>query len=441
MTKTSCADYLKDSQIALVSISKLKPYKKNARTHSQKQIQQIADSIRQFGFTNPVLIDDENGIVAGHGRVLAAKHLGMNQVPTICMSHLTKEQIRAYIIADNRLAELAGWDDDILALEILDLSSLDLDFDLEITGFETAEIDLLIDGLNNTDESDPAEDIPEPEEGPSITQLGDLWQLGRQLLFCGDALKRDSYDSLLGKAKADMVITDPPYNVPIDGHVCGLGSIKHKEFAMASGEMSKQEFTDFLKNTCSLLAAYSKNGSLHYIFMDWRHIYELLSAGGAHYTELKNICVWNKQNGGMGTLYRSKHEFIAVFKHGTEAHTNNIQLGKYGRYRTNVWDYAGVNSFGSQQSDLGMHPTVKPVALIADAIKDCTKRGHIVLDPFAGSGSTLIAAEKTGRIARCMEIDPHYCDIIIRRWQKLTGEEAINTHTQTTFSSMEADHV
>ncbi len=285
-----------------------------------------------------------------------------------------------------------------------------------MTGFETSQIDLIIDS-NPVIEDYSVDDIPEIREEGSVTKLSDVWQLGKHKLICGDALSKETYKLLLGEEKADMVFTDPPYNVKVDGHVCGSGKIKHREFVMASGEMSEDEFIEFLTKFIKLSMESTINGSLHYICMDWRHMFELLTAG-KNYTELKNICVWSKNNGGMGSLYRSQHEMVAVFKNGKASHTNNVELGKYGRYRTNIWEYAGVNSFGKNRKDLELHPTVKPVAMIADAMKDCTKRGHITLDPFAGSGSTLIAAEKSGRIARCVELDPAYCDVIISRWQK-----------------------
>ncbi len=426
---------LRDAEIRLVSVNKLKPYKNNARKHPDKQIQQIVNSIKQYGFMNPVLVDGNYRIMAGHGRVEAAKKIGMKEVPVISTDHLSEDQIRAFIIADNKIAQNAGWHNDILSIELEYLSTVE-EFNVdEVTGFETAEIDLLIDidifGEGECDE------VIEPEtDEPAITQPGDVWNLGDHVLICGDATDSSTFVELLGDERAHMVFTDPPYNVPIDGHVCGLGKIKHKEFAMASGEMKPEQFQAFLLGACENMMTFSRNGSLHYICMDWRGIHDLLSVGKSIYDDLKNICVWNKDNGGMGSLYRSKHEFVAIFKHGTKAHINNIELGKHGRYRTNVWDYAGVNSFGKNRSDLKLHPTVKPVAMVADAIKDCTKRGNIVLDPFAGSGTTLIAAEKTGRIARCIEYDPHYCDVIIRRWQALTGMEAVNPDTLHSFDEL-----
>lgn len=423
-----------DRQIILASVEKLKPYERNARTHSAKQIQQIVNSIKKFGFTNPVLVDANDRIMAGHGRVEAAKKLGLRKVPTLRLDHLTDDQIRAYIIADNKIAANAGWDHEILAKELEYLTSV-IDLDIDVTGFEMAEIDLIIDEAQQS-ANDPLDDIPEMDEDlPAVTQLGDVWQLGAHRLICGDALQLETYQTLMDTEKASMVFTDPPYNVPVDGHVCGLGKIKHREFAMGVGEMDEAQFTAFLQTACQNLAAFSTDGSLHYLCMDWRHIYELLAAGRSVYTELKNICVWNKDNAGMGSLYRSKHELVAVFKHGAKPHTNNIELGKHGRYRTNVWDYAGVNSMRKgRMDDLAMHPTVKPVAMVADAIMDSTKRNQIVLDPFAGSGTILIAAGKTGRLARCIELDPHYCDVIIRRWQTFTGLLAVHAASGNTFS-------
>jgi DNA modification methylase len=413
-------------------VTALHPYKNNARTHSKKQLKQIAESIRVFGFTNPILVDRENGVIAGHGRVDAAKMLGMSDVPTICLEHLSEDQKRAYIIADNKLAENAGWDKEILRIELQHL--IELDFDIQLTGFEIPEIDILLqEGKEDTTEE---EVVPEAPINP-VTQLGDLWQLGEHRLYCGDALKPESYDILLGNNQAQMIFTDPPYNVKVNGHVCGNGKIKHREFAMASGEMDADGFTQFLELALGNMARVSVDGSIHFVCMDWRHIQELASAGQAVYTELKNLCVWNKDNGGMGSLYRSKHELVFVFKHGTEPHVNNIELGKYGRYRTNVWDYAGVNTLrNGREDELAMHPTVKPVSMVADAILDCSKPKKIVLDPFAGSGTTLIAAEKTGRKGYVMELDPSYVDVIINRWQNLTGKQAILASKNKTFEDV-----
>ena len=411
--------------------SSLRPYAKNARTHSKTQVRQIADSITRFGFTNPVLISDDNEIIAGHGRVAAAKLLGMDEVPTLRLSHLTAAERRAYVIADNKLALNAGWDIEILADELEAL--IDLEFDVSLTGFSAAEIDLTIDqakgGAVEEPEPDAADVVP-PLSDVAVSMAGDLWQLGRHRLLCGDAKSTDDLDRLMSRdgdepETADLIFTDPPYNVPIDRHVCGLGSVKHRAFAEASGEMSEEAFTAFLSKTLGNAVRVTKDGAIGFVCMDWRHMGELLAAGRAVFSELKNLCIWNKTNGGMGSFYRSKHELIFVFKHGTAPHTNTFGLGDTGRYRTNVWDFAGINATGRERMDqLAMHPTVKPVALIEEAIKDCSHRGEIVLDPFAGSGATLMAAERCGRRARLLEIDPLYCDTIIRRWQAYTGKHA-----------------
>lgn len=409
-------------QIVSRKVTDLKPAIRNARTHSKAQIKQIADSIEQFGFTNPVLMDAADRIIAGHGRVEAAKLLGLETVPTLRLDHLSEEQVRAYVIADNKLAENAGWDEELLALELQYLDGLDLDFDLTITGFEMAEIDAML--VLDPDAEEEA--IPEPSEGSTVTQHGDLWLIGDHRLYCGDATKPASYEALFdGSEPAQMIFTDPPYNVPISGHVCGLGSVQHREFEMAAGEMSTEQFEAFLRSVCDNLAANSIDGSIHYICMDWRHMGEVLRAGEAAYDELKNLCVWSKTNGGMGSLYRSQHELVFVFKRGTKPHINNVKLGKHGRYRTNVWEYAGINSFGeNRDEELATHPTVKPTKLVEDAILDCSKRGGIILDAFAGSGTTLIAAHRAGRVGYGLELDPAYCDVIIKRMQDETGLKA-----------------
>jgi DNA modification methylase len=403
-------------------ISELKPYLRNARTHKRKQIKQIKASIEEFGFTNPILIDDNDQIMAGHGRVEAAKLLGLTEVPTVQISHLSAAQKRAYILTDNRLAEKAGWDKEILVCELQSLQAEG--FEVVITGFETAEIDILFDTAAAR-KSDHHGDDNIPAAGPAVSQAGDLWLLGTHRLFCGDAVEAISYDELLNGAKASLIFTDPPYNVTIAGNVGGKGQIHHREFAMGSGEMTSPAFTSFLTQTFQHLAANSLDGSIHYTCIDWRHMQEMLAAGYEVYSELKNVCVWNKSNGGMGTFYRSKHELVFVWKSGTAPHLNNFELGQHGRNRTNVWDYAGVNTFRSGRMDeLQMHPTVKPVALVADAIKDCSRQGDIVLDAFCGSGTILIAAERTGRKARALEIDPAYVDVAIRRWEQMTGKSA-----------------
>jgi DNA modification methylase len=412
----------------------LRPYPNNARTHSPKQIRQIAKSIKRFGFCNPVLTDDNNQIVAGHGRVAAAKQLGIDAVPVVRLSHLSEAEKRAYILADNKLAERAGWDRELLAIELQGL--VDLNFEIDLTGFETTEIDFILEDAREASgiQTGPEDDTPAYAGGVAVSQVNDLWALGNHRLLCGDAREQVSYDMLLEGQKAQFVFTDPPYNVAIDGNVCGLGHIRHREFAMASGEMTEAEFSEFLKTNFERLAANTTDGSVHMVCMDWRHQGKMLAAGREVYSELKNLCVWNKSNAGMGTFYRSKHELIYVWKNGTAAHANNFELGQHGRYRTNVWDYPGISTQrAGRLQELAMHPTVKPVALVADAIKDVSAPGNLVLDSFAGSGTVLIAAERTGRKARALEIDPAYVDVAVRRWQTYTGKSAVLVATGETF--------
>jgi DNA modification methylase len=412
------------NSIEYLSVTTLKPYPKNARTHSKKQIRQIADSITRFGFTNPVLIDKENTILAGHGRVEAARLLGRQEVPCIRLEHMTPQQKRAYVLADNKLALNAGWDEELLAEELKELLLQD-EFTIDATGFSIAEVDHIIESNRKEEPGDPRENqLPALDAIPARCKPGDVWQLGGHRLICGNALDPQVMTTLMDDNKAQMIFTDPPYNVPIDGHVCGLGSIKHREFAMATGEMTEQQFTQFLGTAFANIAAHSADGSIHFICMDWRHMQEVLTAGKV-YAELKNLIVWAKDNGGMGTFYRSRHELVFAFKQGTAAHINSFELGQNGRYRTNVWEYRGVNSLHSgRMEELALHPTVKPVQMIADAIKDVSRRGDIVLDPFGGSGSTLIAAHKTGRRGYLSEIDPIYCDRILTRWETYAHDEA-----------------
>ena len=420
------------------SIETLKPFKGNARVHSKRQIRQLASSIQRFGFTNPVLIADDGTILAGHGRVEAAKSIGLTHVPVVRLSHLSEVERRAYVIADNKLALNAGWDKDLLAIELQAL--VDLDFEMELTGFSLAEVDLVLDEASERSIPGPQgpENVIPAYPTSAVTRHGDVWQCGRHRVICGDARDSEAYRSLLGNHRADLIFTDPPYNVPIDGHVSGLGRIRHREFAMGAGEMSEAAFTAFLAKTLGAASSMCRDGAIAFVCMDWRHMGELLTAGTQAFTELKNLCVWNKTNGGMGSFYRSKHELIFVFKVGDGPHLNNFGLGETGRYRTNVWDYSGINCFGAERSaEQSMHPTVKPVALVADAIRDCSKRGDIVLDNFAGSGTTLIAAEKTGRQAMVLEYDPGYCDTIVKRWQTLTGKHAIQANTGERFEDVE----
>jgi DNA modification methylase len=412
------------SQVEWQPLTALQPWKRNARTHSKKQVRQIAASIERFGFTNPVLVDAENIILAGHGRVEAAKLLGIGEVPCLRLERMTWEEKRAYVIADNKLALNGGWDEEILAEELKGLLAPDLNFDAGLTGFSIPEIDALVEGLQPQESGAPEDDVV-PSDAPPRCRVGDLWQLGVHRLICGNAIEPATVAALMGGERAQMIFTDPPYNVPIQGHAGGLGGIKHREFAMAAGEMTRPEFTAFLRSAFERLVGASQDGSIHFICMDWRHMGEMLSAGEGIYNELKNLIVWAKDNGGMGSFYRSRHELIFAFKNGQAPHVNSFELGQHGRYRTNVWAYKGVNTLGAGRLDeLALHPTVKPVQMIADAIKDVSSRGGLVLDLFGGSGSTLIAAHKTGRRACLCELDPIYCDRIIQRWEVYAKDDA-----------------
>lgn len=430
--------------VVYLALSLLVPDAKHPRHHLPRQIKQIARSIAAFGVVVPILVDRNNRIIAGVGRWLAAQLLGLAEVPVIRLEHLTDAQVKALRIADNRLTDLSDWNDQLLAETLKELSEVDLNFDIEATGFTMGEIDLRIEGLtvNGNAGDDPADKIPTPTNQLPVTKAGDLWRLGRHVVFCGSALLADSFYALLGSMLAHIVFCDPPFNVVVPGNVSGRGRTQNRNFAMASGEMSAIEFISFLTRCCALMAKHTIAGSMHFVCMDWRHARELLEAGLLAYTELKNICVWVKDNGGMGSLYRSQHELVFVFKNGTAPHRNNVLLGKYGRNRTNVWNYPCANTF-SRQSDEGylaaLHPTVKPVAMVADAIMDCSARGDIVLDPFLGSGTTLIAAERIGRRCYGMEIDPLYVDVIVRRWQVFTGDMAIHTATGKSFDDIAAE--
>jgi DNA modification methylase len=428
-----------ERRIELRPVSSLALYANNPRTHTKKQIRQIANSILEFGWTNPVLIDGDGNVIAGHGRIEAAKLLGETDVPVLLLEHLSDAQKRAYIIADNKLAENAGWDDALLAIELQGLLDLKIDFDVELTGFDTGEIDVLFASAATPEPEDV--ELPDPEV-PAVSQAGDLWLIGRHRILCGNALEAEDWKTLMGGEKAQMMFTDPPYNVKIAGNVSGLGVAKHREFAMASGEMNKDSFTAFLRTSFERMSEHSENGSIHFVCMDWRHMGEMVSASDGVYSELKNLCVWAKTNAGMGTFYRSQHELVFVFKKGTEKHINNFGLGEGGRHRSNLWRYAGANTFrAGRTEDLEAHPTVKPVDMIVDAIMDCSKRGGLVADGFAGSGATLIAADRSGRVGAGIEIDPAYVDLIVRRLEKETGELAIHGDLFDSFQTVKKERL
>lgn len=410
-------------QISWSRVEDLRENPTELRKHKPKKLDNLVESIKRTKIFVPVVV--ENGtIVSGNLRFKAAKSLGLDEIPIIDASDLSEEELRAYAIADNQFTINAEWNLPVLQVELASLR--EVNFDLALTSFETPEIDFIIQSSSTKDEKEEETEETETKDLDIEKRVksGDLWQMGSHKLLCGNSLLLENFKYLMSDVNAAMVLTDPPYNVKIDGHVCGNGKIKHEEFAMASGEMSEVEFIEFLRTFIKNLIKFSKKGSLAYIFMDWKHSFELLTAG-KEYSELKNICVWNKLVGGMGSLYRSQHELVFVFKNGTEKHINNVQLGKFGRNRTNIWDYKGVHVTNpDNKDDLIFHPTCKPVTMLADAILDASNPSDAILDCFAGSGSTLLACEKTDRICYAMELEPHYCDVIIHRWEALTGQKA-----------------
>jgi len=398
-------------------VESLAPSRRNARTHPKRQVEQIVASIQAFGFTNPILIDPDGTVIAGHGRLLAAKEMALAEVPTITIEGLSEAQNRALRLADNKIALSAGWDVELLKVELGELGALDVEIDLSLTGFSTGEIDVVL-----KEAADPDDEVIPPVPEAPRTRPGDIWILGDHRVGCGDGRDLAFLRAVIGEGvSVDAAFLDPPYNVRINGHANARG--RHREFAMASGEMTDEAFRAFLSESLGACAEVSRDGAVHFVCMDWRHMEDLGTVGNAVYGRFLNLCVWNKSNAGMGSLYRSKHELVFVFGVGTAPHFNAVELGRHGRNRTNVWDYASVNSFaGSRHEDLELHPTVKPTALVADAIQDVTRRGELVLDTFLGSGTTLIAAERTGRRFRGLDIDPAYVDVAVERWSAMTGQ-------------------
>ena len=407
---------------------------RKSRVHSRDQITQIALSITTFGFNNPVLVDEDGKVLSGNARVEAARLLKWLTVPCVQASHMTSVQKRAYVIAENRLGELASWDNDVLRLEFEELIEIKTDFSLEVTGFSDPQIDSIV--LAGEGGGERGDNIPAPPEDP-VSEVGDLWLLGDHRLACGDATKSEVVGRLMNGVEARTVFTDPPYNVPVAGHITSGG--QHGEFVMASGEMSDTEFTTFLTRVIDRILETLAPGGLAYFCMDWRGAKPTLDAAATAGAELINLCVWDKTAGGMGSLYRSRHELVFVLRKPGASHINRVQLGSNGRNRANVWAYTGVNGFGAKKAKMReMHPTVKPLALVRDAILDSTARGDAVLDLFSGSGTTLIAAEHSGRRGFATELDPRYVDVGIIRWQDFTGRQARLAATGETFDEVRA---
>ncbi len=430
-----------DMAIERVPIAQLKPYDKSLRVHNRKKRQKLVALLRRFGQAFPILIDEKSQIIDGHAVVDAMKELGFDEIAAIVVENRTPAEIRALRLAVNRIVEDVEWDQEALRTEFREL--LELGFDLDLTGFDAVEIDMTLDIDHQTAavvEEAEAEDV-EPAVSTAVVAVGDVWRLGQHLIACGNSQDAALASQLVGARKAAVVFTDPPYNVKIGGNVSGLGKTVHREFAMASGEMSPAEFKAFLVGFISALLPVLVDGAILYVCMDWRHLRELLDAGDDAELELKNLCVWAKSNAGMGSFYRSQHELVCVFKYGDAPHQNHFELGQHGRSRSNLWTYRGVNAFGKDRMEmLGAHPTVKPVALVADALRDVSRRGDIVIDPFLGSGSTLLAAEETGRTCIGIEIDPAYVEVAISRWQKRTGKDAVNAATGEAFQAAVERH-
>lgn len=405
---------------------------RNARTIIAAHIREVTASISRLGFNDPVLIDAHNNVLDGVIRVEAAKLLGLPAIPCIRASHLSEPEHRLLRVALNRLGEKGTWDFDELkpVFEQLILEEMPL----EISGFSLPEIDQILIG----DEAAAVEVgplAPAPTATP-IARLGDVFSLGNHLVVCGDSTDPSVLATLMGDDEARLILTDVPFNVPISGHVsCG----DHREFLMASGEMSNTEFMAFNAAWMKASLVHLCDGGLFATFIDWRGYPIVHSVAVQSGLAAINLICWSKTNGGMGSLYRSQHELLPLFKKGTSPHLNNVELGKNGRWRSNVWVYPGASSMGSEaRKGLQDHPTVKPAAMLEDALLDVTKRGDIVLDPFLGSGSTLIAAEKSGRRCRGVELDPLFIDVILRRYEAVTGREAVLESSGETISELAA---
>lgn len=419
--------------------SSLKPNPANARTHSEKQISKVAASIRDLGFNNPVLVNADNMIIAGHARVAAAKELGLERIPIVRLAHMSAAEVRAYVLADNRLAELSDWDSEILATELEALAALDLGFELELTGFSMPEIDQVIEtSKGSPSETSTLDHSLEPLTQP-VTRPGDIWCLGAHRLMCGNAFLAETYEALLAGEEADKIFVDPSFKIPVNGNSSGPGRNEHFEFAEASGELSSEEFSRLLTQALELHARHSRDGALHFVCQDWKHLGEVLDAGKVAYDTLLDLCVWNKQSGEIGSSSRSQYELVFVFKHGTAPYTNNNQLGRYGRHRTSLWEYPDTNSLGKMREEgLAPHPSVKPVQMVADAILDASNPGDVVLDGSAGSGTSLIAANEVRRRGFGVELDPTHCDVIVQRLAAASGEDAFHQESGLTFPELAA---
>jgi len=428
-------DLLPDLQVRMVDLTELRPAARRARRLNEDHVERLMAAIADLGFTVPILVAD-GAIIDGHVRIEAARRLGLGTIPAIDVSHLAPAERRKLALAVNRLGELGEWDLDELRIEFAEL--IDLDVNLTATGFSLQDQDIILLDPDSSDHDTDEDEIDVPA-GEPVTRPGDLWLCGDHRVKCGSALEAATYDSLLEGEQAHCVLTDPPYNVKIKGNVSGLGKKVRDEFAMASGEMDDEEWQTFLDTVLALLASYVVTGAVLFLFMDWRSVHRLYQAGFAAKLRLLNLVVWYKEAGAMGALYRSAQELIAIFGKGHKPRVNNVELGRHGRNRTNVWVAPGANRRGSSaQEMLQLHATPKPVELCVDALLDVTERGDLVLDAFLGSGTTLIAAEKTGRCCRGIELEPKFVDVAVRRWERLTGRQAELGDTGETFDEVAA---
>lgn len=432
----------------IVPAAALKAYAGTVRTHNKKQTLKLAAGLRHFGQIVPIIVDQDLTIIDGHAIWEALKALGHDEVSVVIVHGRTDPELRALRLALNRLALDAGWDTGKLRRELQSL--IEVSYDLDLTGFDAVEIDHLLDVDCGGDTIEDADAVAQPC-GVAVSRRGDIWACGPHRVGCGDALDLGFVQELLAGSRPAMSFIDAPYNVPVHGFVSGNGATQHREFLQGCGEMSEAQFVTFLCEALTVLKSVLADGALIYACMDWRHIFELLTAIRQASLELVSICVWAKTTPGLGLFYRSQHELVTVVKSGEGSVRNNMNLGKQRRNRSNLWTYRGMNVFGDDRDELvKVHPTVKPLALIADAIRDVTKRGDAVIDVFLGSGSTVMAAEETGRLAYGIDIDPLYIDVAVRRWQQQTKSDAVHRMSGEMFEERarrlaeeptEAEHV
>jgi DNA modification methylase len=427
---------INNPRVEMLATAVIFPNPHNARDHDDEQIILLGAIIERFGFLVPIVIDSNGMIVAGHGRWEASKRLGLKEVPVIRGEFCSDADRSAFALADNRIAELSKWNPELRASELEAL--FEAEFDIRTIGFSLTDLDFaIVDDedakLKNAKKAEKVE-LPDPD-AVAISRLGDRWDAGPHRLYCGVAREVSSWEALLGDERAQLVFSDPPFNVRVNGHVSGTG--RHREFGMASGEMDPPQFTTFLRQAFRNCVRFSVDGSIHYHCMDWAHMREIIDAADGVYDQFKQLVVWAKTNGGMGTFYRSRHELVFVFKAGKGKHINNFGLGETGRYRTNVVEYAGANTFRKGRAeDLEAHSCVKPTALVADFLLDCSNRGDLVVDPFIGSGTTLIAAHRTKRRGAGIELDPLYVDTALRRLAKVSKLTPILAGDGRTFDEV-----